>query len=244
MFKNIKKLSKELFPIILHQVSLEQNNNQIVSNANLKIQSPGITVIMGPNGSGKSVLVRLLHGLLEPTQGFITYGAHSLNKSIRRRQSMVFQNPTLLRRTVLANMEFVASMRANIDQARCKKTLDLLGLRELESQPAKLLSAGEKQRLALARSLILEPCILFLDEPTANLDPSSVYVIEKILKDVCKLGVKIIFITHDIGQAKRIADDIVFVNKGQILEHTDTDSFFQKPQTPETAAYLDGKIIL
>ncbi len=243
MFSYSDKFSLHLLPIRLREVNYFSNNNEIISNANLTIGSKGITVIMGPNGSGKSVLVRLLHGLLEPTKGSITYGKSPLNKSIRKKQAMVFQNPVLLRRTVLANMTFVDSIRGNAGIKNCKEILNLLGLKQFLFHNAHLLSAGEKQRLALARALILKPAILFLDEPTANLDPSSIQLIERILKDANETGVKIIFITHDINQAKRIADDIIFINRGKVLEHTETNLFFKKPQTSETAAYLDGKII-
>ena len=244
MFKYLNKSSYSLLPIEIRDVSYNPNNNLIISNLNLTIRSKGITVIMGPNGSGKSVLVRLLHGLLIPTKGLITYGKNELNKSIRKNQAMVFQNPVLLRRSVLANMTFVDSIRENTGLNNCKEILALLGLEKFQSYPAHLLSAGEKQRLALARAILLRPSILFLDEPTANLDPSSIHLIEKILKNASGAGVKIIFITHDINQAKRIADDIIFIQKGKVLEHTETSIFFKKPQTFETAAYLDGKIIL
>ncbi|MDG2474301.1 MAG: ATP-binding cassette domain-containing protein [Paracoccaceae bacterium] len=244
MFKNINESSKILLPISLNNIAYHKNGNQIISETSLTIKSKGITVIMGPNGSGKSVLVRLLHGLLVPTKGVIYYGKHPLKKSIRKKQAMVFQTPTLLKRTVLANMTFVNSIRGRIDLTYCKNILKLLSLEKFQSYPAQLLSAGEKQRLALARALILQPHILFLDEPTANLDPSSIHLIEQILKNVRESGVKIIFITHDIGQAKRIADDIIFINKGKILEYTNTSLFFQKPQNKETAAYLEGELIL
>ena len=244
MFKYLNKYSYSLLPIEIRDVSYNPNNNIIISNLNLTIRSKGITVIMGPNGSGKSVLVRLLHGLLTPTKGSIKYGKNNLNKTIRQNQAMVFQNPVLLRRSVLANMTFVDSIRESTGLKNCKEILALLGLEQFQSYPAHLLSAGEKQRLALARAIILKPAILFLDEPTANLDPSSIHLIEKILKNANSAGVKIIFITHDINQAKRIADDIIFIQKGKVLEHTETNVFFKKPQTSETAAYLDGKIIL
>ncbi len=243
MFKYTNKSSLDLLPIKLRKVTYTSNNIEIISDATLTIGSSGITVIMGPNGSGKSVLVRLLHGLLEPTNGLITYGNKLLNKSIRKNQAMVFQNPVLLRRSVLANMTFVDSIRGNTDIKNCKEILNLLGLKQFQFYAAHLLSAGEKQRLALARALVLKPSILFLDEPTANLDPSSILLIERILKNANEAGVKTIFITHDINQAKRIADDIIFINRGKVLEHTETSLFFTKPQTSETAAYLDGKII-
>ena len=244
MFKYIENTPIDLLPIKIEKLNYSSSNNQIITNANITIQSKGITVIMGPNGSGKSVLVRLLHGLLTPTTGYISYNNNSLDKSIRRRQAMVFQTPTLLRRTVLSNIAFADSINGKTDLAHCKILLNLLGLKAFQSYPAQLLSAGEKQRLALARALVLKPFILFLDEPTANLDPASIQLIEEIVQNANKSGVKIIFITHDIGQAKRIADDIIFLNKGEILEYTETNLFFQTPQTKETAAYLDGNIIL
>ena len=244
MFKYIENTPIDLFPIKIEKLNYSSGNNQIITNANITIQSKGITVIMGPNGSGKSVLVRLLHGLLTPTTGYISYNNSSLDKSIRRRQAMVFQTPTLLRRTVLSNIAFADSINGKTDLAHCKILLNLLGLKSFQSYPAQLLSAGEKQRLALARALVLKPYILFLDEPTANLDPASIQLIEEIVQNANKSGVKIVFITHDIGQAKRIADDIIFLNKGEILEYTETNLFFQTPQTKETAAYLDGNIIL
>ena len=244
MFKYIENTPIDLLPIKMEKLNYNSSNNQIITNVNITIQSKGITVIMGPNGSGKSVLIRLLQGLLTPTTGYISYNNNPLDKSIRRRQAMVFQTPTLLRRTVLSNITFANSINEKIDLAHCKSLLNLLGLRAFQSYPAQLLSAGEKQRLALARALVLKPYILFLDEPTANLDPASIQLIEEIVQNANKSGVKIIFITHDIGQAKRIADDIIFLNKGEILEYTETNLFFQTPQTKETAAYLDGNIIL
>ena len=244
MFSYIKHSTLNLLPIRLRKINYSPNNNPIISNINLTIRSNGITVIMGPNGSGKSVLVRLLHGLLTPNTGSIKYGLNSLDKSIRKKQAMVFQNPVLLRRSVLANMVFADSIRGNTGLNNCKEILTLLGLEQFQSYPAHLLSAGEKQRLALARAIVLKPSILFLDEPTANLDPSSIHFIEKILKNAREAGVKIIFITHDINQAKRIADDIIFIQKGKVVEHTETSVFFKTPQTSETAAYLDGKIIV
>ena len=244
MFKYIENKPIDLLPIKLDALNYNSSNNQIINNVNIYIKSKGITVIMGPNGSGKSVLVRLLQGLLTPTTGYISYNSNPLDKSIRRRQAMVFQTPTLLKRTVLSNMAFADSINGKTDIAHCKRLLSLLSLKKFQSYPAQLLSAGEKQRLALARALVLQPYILFLDEPTANLDPASIQLIEDIVINASKSGVKIIFITHDIGQAKRISDDIIFINKGRILEYTETNLFFQTPQTKETAAYLDGNIIL
>ena len=244
MFKYIKNKAASQLPIKCHNLCYSSGNNEIIYNTNIEITSNGITVIMGPNGSGKSVLLRLLHGLILPTSGSISFNKKPLDKNTRRLQAMVFQSPTLLRRTVLSNMFFVDSLDGKLEVERCQKILALLSLNQLSNQPAKLLSLGEKQRLALARALVLRPHILFLDEPTSNLDPASIYLIEEIVKNASASGVKIIFITHDISQAKRIADDLIFMNNGRILEHTVSETFFKNPESSEARAYLDGKIML
>ena len=244
MFSYINSRGESQLPIECSNICYSSGNNKIISSANLEITSEGITVIMGPNGSGKSVFLKLLHGLILPTSGFIRIKNKPVDKSVRRLQAMVFQSPTLLRRTVMANMFFVDSLDGKLENERCKQILELLGLYQLSNQPAKLLSLGEKQRLALARSLVLKPRILFLDEPTANLDPASIYLMEEIVKNASQSGVKIIFITHDIAQAKRIANDLVFMNNGRILEHTISTEFFKNPRSSEAKAYLDGKIVL
>ena len=244
MFKYAQEVKSSLLPIKLDSIDYFIGETYLISNANIEIKSDGITVIMGPNGSGKSLFLNLLHGLILPNNGTITFNGLPLNKKIRRRQAMVFQTPTLLRRTVLSNMVFVDSLDGKIDLIRCKKILEMLGLEQFHNQPAKLLSSGEKQRLALARALVLKPDILLLDEPTANLDPASIYVIEEIVKNAGRCGVKIIFITHDISQAKRIGDDIIFIHKGKILEYKKTAALFKNPKCPETKAYIQGKIII
>ena len=244
MFEYIKKKEHSQLPIRCNGLCYNFGTNKIISSTNIEITSKGITVIMGPNGSGKTVFLKLLHGLILPTSGSIHFKKKPLDKNIRRLQAMVFQSPTLLRRTVLSNMLFVDSLDGKLEFERCKKILELLGLNQLLDQPAKLLSLGEKQRLALARALVLRPHILFLDEPTANLDPASIYLIEQLVKNASLSGVKVIFITHDIAQAKRISDDLIFMNNGRVLEHTISKDFFKNPNSSEAKAYLDGKIVL
>ncbi len=244
MFKYIKERPRDLLPIVCKNLEFVVAEKKIISDLSIKISSPGITVIMGPNGSGKSVFINLLHGLIAPSEGIINFKNKTIDKQIRRRQAMVFQTPTILRRSVISNMLFVDSIDRVLEFERCKKILKMLDLEELSDKPAKVLSSGEKQRLALARAIVLRPEILFLDEPTANLDPMSMAKIEEIVKNASNSGVKIIFITHDIGQAKRLSDDIIFIHKGKLTEYTKKEIFFKSPNSIEATSYLEGKIVL
>ena len=157
---------------------------------------------------------------------------------------MVFQKSVLLRRSVAANIDFVLGLRGPVDRKRRDQILDDVDLRAHAAHPARLLSGGEQQRLALGRALALEPEVLFLDEPTASLDPASTMSIEQIVKDAHGQGTKVIFVTHDIGQAKRLADDVVFVHRGRLVEHTPTNRFFADPSSAVARAFLDGRIVL
>jgi tungstate transport system ATP-binding protein len=201
-------------------------------------------MVMGPNGAGKSLLLRLLHGMLQPTGGSVLWGGQPLSKEIRKRQAMVFQRPVLLRRSVAANIDFVLKLGGKVEPERRDEILDHVGLLDHARQPARLLSGGEQQRLALARALALEPEVLFLDEPTASLDPASVLMIEQIVLGAHRRGTKIIFISHDIGQAKRLGDEIVFLHNGRLAEHTPAGRFFANPSSEAAQAYLEGRIVL
>ena len=200
---------------------------------------------MGPNGAGKSLLVRLLHGLIPPTAGEIRWGGQPMSDEIRKRQSMVFQRPVLLRRSVAANIDFALRLRGRADRARRRDILDMVGLADRERQQARLLSGGEQQRLALGRALATKPEVLFLDEPTASLDPASVLMIEQIVTKAREdRGVKVIFITHDMGQARRLADDVVFMHRGEMVEHTPAARFFNEPASRAARDYVAGRIVL
>lgn len=234
----------DLLPGIARNVSFKASGKQLINSIDLTLTSDLITVIMGPNGSGKSLLLRLLHGMLKPSSGSILWGGQTLSKPVRKRQAMVFQRPVLLRRSVAANIDFVLKLRGKIQEKWRTDILRAVGLLDRANQPARLLSGGEQQRLALARALVLEPDILFLDEPTANLDPTSVALIEEIVLTAHKQGTKVIFVTHDIGQAKRLADDIIFLHRGAVFEHTPAEQFFKKPVSSQAANYLDGSLLI
>jgi len=216
----------------------------LVDHVDLALAPDTLTVIMGPNGAGKSLLVRLLHGLIPPTAGKIRWGGQPLSAQTRKRQAMVFQRPVLLRRSVAANIDFVLRLRGRADRARRRDILEMVGLADRERQQARLLSGGEQQRLALGRALATDPQVLFLDEPTASLDPASVLMIEQIVAAAHARGVKIVFITHDVGQARRLADDVVFMHRGKLVEHTRAARFFTEAMSRAARDHLAGRIVL
>lgn len=237
-------VTNTLLPLQVSNLSLQLDSKRLINDITLTLSQPGVTVIMGYNGAGKSLLLRLLHGLILQTSGAISWGGAPMSDSVRQRQAMVFQSPILLRRSAEANVDFALKVRGKPDPRRRDELLGLVGLLELSSRPARLLSGGEQQRLSLARALSCEPEVLLLDEPTANLDPASVALIEDILKHACGNGVKIVFVTHDLGQAKRLGDEIVFLHNGQVAEHTSAGDFFTQPTSKVARAYLEGRLVV
>ena len=222
-------------------LSLKINNVDILSSITIASTDPGVTMVMGPNGAGKSLLLRCLHGLTIPTGGSIKiFGNTILGTSTD--QAMVFQKPVLLKRSVIENLKFARPTKTQwgaIDNA-----LSLARLQDKQHLPAKLLSGGEQQRLALSRALLRKPKLLVLDEPTASLDPASVQIIEQVIQDFTRQGGKVIFVSHDIGQAKRLGSEIVFLHKGKVLEHRVASDFLNNPVSDEARAYLNGHIII
>ena len=217
---------------------------RLIDTVNLQIPQQTLTMVMGPNGAGKSLLLRLLHGLLKPTAGRVLWEHQPLDEEMRRDQAMVFQRPVLLRRSVAANIRFVLKLRGEAHPDRIQEILSEVGLAGQANQPARLLSGGEQQRLCLARALALEPRVLFLDEPTASLDPASTAAIEAIVMRAHARGTKIIYVTHDLGQARRLADDVIFLNQGRLAEHSSAGVFFDTPVSQAARDYLAGRLIL
>jgi tungstate transport system ATP-binding protein len=225
-------------PLEFVEASLIGRDVHIVTKLTLTLSGGAPTILLGPNGSGKSTLLRLAMGLARPTSGRITWGGRAMPGE---RLAMVFQRPVMLRRSVSANVAYALGAR---DDARVAELLDRVGLRALADRPARRLSGGEQQRLALARALARDPEILFLDEPTASLDPAATKGVEDIVRDVAATGVKIVMATHDIGQARRLAGDIVFLARGRLVERADATQFFTVPATPEAAAFLRGDLVI
>jgi tungstate transport system ATP-binding protein len=216
----------------------------LIDGIDLTIAGENLMVVMGPNGAGKSLLLRLLHGLIAPTSGQVLWGGRPLDDALRRRQAMVFQRPVLLRRSVAANIRFALKLSHQAAPDSILAILREVGLEAQAGQPARLLSGGEQQRLSLARALALEPQVLFLDEPTASLDPASTAAIETIVKQARDRGTKIIFVTHDVGQARRLADEVVFLDRGRLTEHTPAGRFFDNPASEAAREYLAGRLVL
>ncbi len=233
-----------LLPGEARQLSYCIGDTCLIDAVNLKIPDGTLTVVMGPNGAGKSLLLRLLHGLLKPTAGEVLWAGKPLSDAVRSRQAMVFQRPVLLRRSVEANIRFVLKLRKRALNKPIEDILREVGLAAQASQPARLLSGGEQQRLSLARALATDPQVLFLDEPTASLDPASTAAIEDIVRRAHRHGTKIIFVTHDVGQARRLADDVVFMDRGRLAEFSTADTFFEAPESQAACDYLAGRLVL
>jgi tungstate transport system ATP-binding protein len=245
--KNSLNGQRPLLPIQIRRLVYEANGKRLIDALDLRIEDPGITVIMGPNGAGKSILLRLMHGLIAPTGGEILWGEKRMDRELARRQAMVFQKPVLLRRSAAANIWHALALRgiARGDRAnRVDDALKLAGLAGRGAAHARVLSGGEQQRLCLARALSLEPSLLFLDEPSASLDPASTLAIEELLIDAQHRGVKIIMVTHDVGQARRLAREVLFLHHGRIVEHQPAKSFFDAPASEAARVFLTGGLVL
>ena len=235
--------AEPLLPFSARGLRLGFGGAQMIDGLDLDLGPRGCTIVMGPNGAGKSLLLKLLHGLVIPDAGHISWNGASPGPDITRRQALVFQRPILLRRSVAANLDFVLAARRK-DRSKRNALLARVGLDHKAGQAARRLSGGEQQRLALARALATEPEILLLDEPTASLDPASVQMIETIVREVRDAGIRIVFVTHDIGQARRLADDVVFLHRGRVLEHAPAERFFAAPRTSEARDFLAGRIVV
>lgn len=234
--------SAAILPLTVRGLVLRLGEATVLDGLTLDLGPSGCTMIMGPNGSGKSLLLKLLHGLMQPTAGRIAWGGKPPSE-VTARQALVFQKPVLLRRSVAANIDFVLRARGK-EVARRDALLEHVGLVHKAGQPARLLSGGEAQRLALARALATDPEVLLLDEPTASLDPASVLAIERIVSEARARAVRIIFVTHDVGQARRMADDVVFLHRGRVAEHGTAADFFPEPQSDAARDYLNGRIVV
>jgi len=233
-----------MLPLELDQLAFSAGGTAIINGISARIEAGPRTIILGPNGAGKSVLMRLCHGLLEPTAGRVVWrGAR--NGDVRRHQAMVFQRPVMLRRSALANVVYglqLAGKSRRESELRGMDVLEVVGLEKQAHRPARVLSGGEQQRLALARAWALGPDVLFLDEPTANLDPASTQDIERIIQAIHASGTKIIMTTHNLGQARRLGDEILFISNGRLMEHTPIDRFFKEPTSSEAAAFIKGEL--
>ncbi len=227
-----------MLPLKLNALCFAAANRRIIRDISCDIAAGPNTVILGPNGAGKSVLMRLCHGLLRPTSGEVVWHG-------RGRQAMVFQRPVMLRRSAIANVIYglrLAGVSAQEAESRAAHVLEAVGLMAIAQRAARVLSGGEQQRLALARAWALQPDVLFLDEPTANLDPNATRDVESIISAIHAGGTKIIMTTHSLGQARRLGDEILFLSDGWLVERASADDFFNRPRSTEAAAFLQGEL--
>jgi tungstate transport system ATP-binding protein len=233
-----------MLPLALEEVRFVAGGRVIIDSLSMEIDAGPRTVILGPNGAGKSVLMRLCHGLLGPTSGRVVWRGRR-NGGRPRQQAMVFQRPVMLRRSALANVTYgleLAGVSRRERELRAQDVLEAVGLSRVAGKPARVLSGGEQQKLALARAWALGPEVLFLDEPTANLDPGATRDLETIVGQIHASGTKIVMTTHNLGQARRLGDEILFIDGGRLVERAPVDRFFAAPATAEAAAFIRGEL--
>jgi tungstate transport system ATP-binding protein len=233
-----------ILPLRLERVSFGVRGRTLIDAIDFSFKAGARTLILGPNGAGKSLLLRLCHGLITPTSGRVVW-CGPFAKDARLRQAMVFQRPVMLRRSAAGNIDYALGLHGftgSDRKERLAKALRNTGLEELADQPARVLSGGEQQRLALARAWALEPEVLFLDEPTANLDPAAAHTVEQTISAIHATGTKIIMTTHDLGQARRLADEVLFLHSGRLAEHSPAETFFAQPRTDTADAFLRGEL--
>jgi tungstate transport system ATP-binding protein len=228
-----------ILPLVLRDVSFAAGGRTIIDRVSVELTRGPRSVILGANGAGKSVLMRLMHGLLVPTAGTLSWNGENPG----RRQAMVFQRPVMLRRSALANVVYALKL-AGFDRTKeiAMQALADVGLAHLANRPARVLSGGEQQRVALARAWALKPEVLFLDEPTANLDPTASREIEQAILAMHASGTKIVMTTHNLGQARRLGDEALYIHQGRLAERAPVDRFFSQPGSAEAAAFLKGEL--
>jgi tungstate transport system ATP-binding protein len=234
-----------LLPLRLDHVVFEAGGRRIIDDVSLAIEAGLRTIVVGPNGAGKSVLLRLCHGLLAPTAGTIAWRTPRLSAH-RSGQAMVFQRPVMLRRSAAANIEYalkIAGVPADERPRLARDALARVGLAALADRSARVLSGGEQQRVAIARAWALSPQVLFLDEPTSALDPTATREIEAAIDAIHAGGTKIVMVTHNLGQAHRMGDEILFIHEGRLAERAPADRFLKRPDSPEAAKFVEGELL-
>lgn len=241
----MKALARTDLPLALRDVSLVAGETAILDHLTLTILAGAPTVIVGPNGAGKSSFLRLCMGLTAPSSGRVTWGGRLDSPPVRR--AMLFQRPVMLRRSALANVAYglaQAGCPRRLRATRAEELLQRVGLSDHAARPARSLSGGEQQKLALARALAREPELLLLDEPTANLDPAASRAVEEIIREAAASGIKVLMASHDLGQVRRLAGEVLFMAAGTVREQKPVAEFFDSQSTPEASAFLRGDLVI
>lgn len=221
----------------------------VVDLERLDVRAGEILALVGPSGAGKSTLLRLLNFLEPPTAGTIAYRGRSfcddrVPTSVRREITTVFQRPALLRGSVRRNVAYGLRLRGLRDERRVEEMLTRVGLAGLAKAKAQCLSGGEMQRVALARAIVIRPAVLLLDEPTANLDPYNVAVIEDVVRrQNGEQGTTVVLVTHNVFQARRLAMRAGLMLSGRLIEIGPAPQFFESPVDPRTAAFVRGEMV-
>jgi tungstate transport system ATP-binding protein len=231
-----------MFPILLQDLRFTPNGRPVLAGIDLELGEEGISVVLGPNGAGKTVLLRVLAGLERPDGGSIAWNGGG---QPGERIAMVFQQPMLLRASVADNAALgLKPLRLSRDEVRrrVERVLERVGLAHRARDSARHLSGGERQRLALARAWAVRPRLLLLDEPTAALDPTATEAVEVLIREIRTDGARIVMTTHNLGQAMRISDDIVFIEAGRVREHTPSARFFSRPSSAEARLFIQGEL--
>jgi tungstate transport system ATP-binding protein len=232
-------------PIIFDEVCYDARGHPILEDVSLELGPGAPLVLVGPNGAGKTTLIRLAMGLIAPTRGRVTWGGRTGTAPTRR--AIVFQRPVMLRRSAAGNLRYAlkaAGVRRAERRTCTAELLALAGLTGRGDHPARKLSGGEQQRLALARALAREPQVLFLDEPTASLDPAATKAVEDVIRAVAGRGIKVVMATHDLGEAKRLAGEVVLMHRGRVVERSDVATFFGTPKTTEARRFVAGELLV
>ncbi len=236
-----------VLPIAGEGLVVRRGGRILIDGIDAAFEGHGITVVLGANGAGKSLLLRLLAGLVKPDGGAVTWAGRPPDRGRALGVGFVFQRPVMLRRTAIANVRYAlkaAGVPRSERDAIARRALQDAGLEALADWPARLLSGGEQQRVALARALAPAPQALLLDEPTSNLDPASTLAIENLVGLAREAGTRIVHVTHDLGQARRLADEVIFMHGGRIVERAPAQSFFDGPSSGRAQAFLEGRIVL
>ncbi len=243
----MRDLAGEMYrKLQVKDLRIARDGKDLLNVRELTLDGPGPTLILGPNGAGKSLLLRCLHGLIAPDGGRVFQDSVPLNAEHKARQAMVFQRPVLLRRSVAGNLGFVLKRQGLNHAQRRDRIAELLtegGLEAKARQAARSLSGGEAQRLAILRALATMPDTLFLDEPTSALDPGAAQKIEQMILRASMRGVRIVMVTHDIGQARRLAADVVMMQAGHVVEHGAANQVLEAPTSEASRRYLDGGLV-
>lgn len=232
-------------PIVLSGITVKAGAVTILNGITQTIAAGAPTLLIGPNGAGKTTLLRVLMGLVAPDAGSVVWGSRGDASQVRR--AIVFQRPVMLRRSAAANIAYAlgaAGVPRARHEERIAELMTLVGLGSLAARPARKLSGGEQQRLALARALARDPSVLLLDEPTASLDPAATKSIEDIVRAVAQRGVKVVMSTHDLGQARRLGGDVMLMHRGRVIEQGPAAEFFTQPKTEQARQFIAGELLV